>query len=203
MRVSIEAPNGTSIYETDKIVRKVEEVVKNSPASLASYTSQTNSGGKGSVTVNYLPYNERKIKGESAQIILKERLKDITGGKISVDSQTGMGGSAISYRVVGDNYSVLGDISDKVMAIINNYDEVKISGSDFEDSDPEFIIEIDRAKAAYYGLTTQAIASTIRSSINGTTVGKFREDEKEYNINIRYIEESRNSIDSLKSYNFV
>ncbi len=198
VRVSIEAPNGTSIYETDKIVRKVEEVVKNSPASLASYTSQTNSGGKGSVTVNYLPYNERKIKGESAQIILKERLKDITGGKISVDSQTGMGGSAISYRVVGDNYSVLGDISDKVMAIINNYDEVKISGSDFEDSDPEFIIEIDRAKAAYYGLTTQAIASTIRSSINGTTVGKFREDEKEYNINIRYIEESRNSIDSLK-----
>lgn len=199
VRVTIEAPNGTSIEETDKFVRRVEEIIPLVPSSLASYTSRTNSGGKGSVTVNYLPYKERKIKGEDSQIALKERLKDITGAKIVVKSETGMGGNAISYRVVGDDYAVLGELSNKLLAIINEYKEVKLADTDFEDSEPEYVIEVNRDKAAYYGLSTQQVATTIRNAINGATVGKYRVGDDEYDINVRYNEDSRNSINSLRN----
>lgn len=199
VRVTIEAPNGTSIEETDKIVRRVEAVVSSSPASMASFVSETNSGGKASITVNYLPYIERVIKGEKAQITLKENLKDITGANIVVKSETGMGGSAISYRVVGDDYRILGELSNQLLDIINSYDEVKLADTDFEDSEPEFIIEVNRDKAAYYGLNTSNVATTIRSAINGVSVGKYRVGDDEYDINVRYSEQYRNSLTSLNN----
>ncbi len=198
VHVVIDAPSGTSIEETDKIVKRIESIIPVTPSSLASYTSVTNAGGDASVSVNYAPFKEREISGEQAQISLSENLKNITGANIVVKSETGMGGNDISYRVVGDDYAVLGDISDKLLSIIKEYKEVKIADTDFEASDPEFLIEINRDKAAYYGLSTQAVASTIRGAINGSTVGKYRVGDDEYDINVRYKQESRDSIESLQ-----
>lgn len=199
VRVSIEAPTGTSLEETDKIVRRVESIIPESRASLASFTSETHSGGSASVTVNYKTFKERDISGEEAQITLAENLKGVTGADIVVSSQTGMGGNDISYRVIGDDYTVLGEISEKILEIIQDFDEVKISDTDFESSEPEYLIEINRDKAAYYGLNTQQIASTIRNAINGSSVGKYRVGEDEYDINVRYKQDYRNSMDNLKN----
>jgi len=60
-------------------------------------------------------------------------------------------------------------------------------------------VEIDRQKAAYYGLSTVQIASVIRNSISGATVGSFRQDSEEYDIVVRYQDEYRDSLNHLSS----
>jgi len=199
VKISIEAPNGSSIQETDRFVKKVEKVVNETNTSMASFTSNTQSGGDGSITVNFLDYNEREISGEEAQVALSENLKSVTGAKVVVESDTGMGGNDISYRVVGHEYGVLGDISNQLINVIKDYSEVKIVDTDYEASEPEYLIEVNRDKAAFYGLTTQQVASTIRNAINGSTVGKFRVGDDEYDINVRYKDSSRKSIDDLQN----
>ncbi|MBN2616832.1 MAG: efflux RND transporter permease subunit [Spirochaetales bacterium] len=198
VRVTVEAPRGSSIDETDKFIKRVEDIVSTSPASLSSFTSNTNSGGNGSITVNYADFNEREISGEEAQIALAENLKNVTGAKVVVQSDTGMGGNDISYRVVGEEYSVLGEISQEIIRKIKNYNEVKIIDTDFESSEPEYLIEVNRDKAAYYGFNTQQIASTIRNAINGSNVGKYRVGDDEYDINVRYMNSSRKSLQDLE-----
>ncbi len=199
VRISIEAPNGSSIEETDKYVKKVENIVRDSDTSLANFTSNTVSGGSGSITVNFLDYNDREISGEEGQVRLSNNLKSVTGAKIVVESDTGMGGNDISYRVVGDEYTVLGDISKQLIKLIQKYSEVKIVDTDYEASEPEYLIEVNRDKAAFYGLNTQQVASTIRNAINGSNVGKFRVGEDEYDINVRYKDSSRKSIENLQN----
>ncbi|MBI9096863.1 MAG: efflux RND transporter permease subunit, partial [Spirochaetaceae bacterium] len=203
VRVSIDAPSGTSIEETDQIVKRIEAVIPTSPASLASFTSNTNAGGDASITVNYTDYNDREISGEDAQVALSQNLATITGANIIVESDTGMGGNDISYRVIGDDYTILGELSTRLLSIIREYDEVKIADTDFEASEPEFLIEVNREKAAFYGLSTQAIASTIRSAINGSSVGKYRVGDDEYDINVRYKEDSRDSLQSLQNLQLI
>ncbi len=203
VRVSIDAPSGTSIGETDKIVKRIEEIIPDSPSSLASYTSNTNSGGDASITVNYADYTERDISGEDAQLALSKNLEHISGANIVVESNTGMGGNDISYRVVGDDYSILGDLSNQLIGIIKEYDEIKIADTDFESSEPEYLIEVNREKAAFYGLSTQTISSTIRNAINGSSVGKYRVGDDEYDINVRYKEDSRDSLQSLQNLQLI
>lgn len=199
VRISIEAPSGSSIDETDKFVKRVEGIVTDSETSMASFTSNTNSGGKGSITVNFLDFNEREISGEEGQVTLSENLKDITGAKVVVESDTGMGGNDISYRVVGSEYTVLGDISNQIIQIIKEHSEVKIADTDYEASEPEYLIEVNRDKAAFYGLNTQQVASTIRNAINGSNVGKYRVGDDEYDINVRYKDSSRKSLENLQN----
>ncbi|MGL1891061.1 MAG: efflux RND transporter permease subunit [Spirochaetaceae bacterium] len=199
VRISIEAPNGSSIEETDKFVEKVAGIVATSNTSMASFTSNTNSGGKGAITVNFLDYNEREISGEEGQVTLAENLKNVTGAKVVVESDTGMGGNDISYRVIGDEYTVLGDISKKLINIIQSHNEVKIVDTDYEATEPEYLIEVNRDKAAFYGLNTQQVALTIRNAINGSTVGKYRVGDDEYDINVRYKDSARKSIENLQN----
>lgn len=203
VRVSLKAPSGSSLEETDKFVKRIEAIIPGSPASLASFTSDINAGGNASVTVNYADYKDREISGEEAQIALSENLKDITGAAVVVESETGMGGNDLSYRLVGDDFEILGKISNTLLSIFREYEEVKIADSDYEDSEPEFLIEVNREKAAFYGLNTQAVVSTIRGAINGTSVGKYRVNDDEYDINVRYNQSSRDSLESLQDLQLI
>lgn len=199
VQVSIDAPRGSSIDETDKIVKRIEEIIPVSPASLKSFTSRTSSGGSASISVNYMDFKDREIKSEIAQVSLSENLKDITGAKVVVESHAGMGGNDISYRVVGEDYVVLGEISDRIIEVMKRYNEVKLADTDYEASEPEYVIDVNREKAAFYGLNTKQVATIIRTAINGSSVGKYRVGEDEYDINVRYKKDSRKSLDNLKN----
>ena len=56
---------------------------------------------------------------------------------------------------------------------------------------PESQIIIDREKASTMGLSVSDIATTIETSVGGTTATYFREGGEEYEILVRYQEEDR------------
>ena len=49
--------------------------------------------------------------------------------------------------------------------------------SDLADARPELTVDVDREKAALFGLSTQKIGWTVRSAINGTEASEFRDAE--------------------------
>lgn len=212
--ISIETPQGTPLNVTDTIVKRIEQYVETVPSSRENFQSTTGRGSgddlfggggneqnKASIRISFKPYAEREIKSDDTINEYAEGLRDFTGGEIKVEP-LGMGipsGNDFSYQITGLDYSVMGEISEKIMDVFREYNELDTIDSDFVSAKPEFQIQIDRQKASFYGLSTREIAGTIRNAINGSIIGKFRQDENEYDIIIRYDEDFRNSLYALES----
>lgn len=206
-RVSIEAPAGTPLHRTDQLVREVETLAQESPASLRHIEATTGryagttASNRGTVEIIYKPYKEREIKGETAVRALRERLATFTGGiaKIEEASWGPPSGDDVSYQISGSDYAVMGEIAESLRLILEEYEGFREVETNFEASQPQYDISIDRGKAAFYGLSTRDVADTIRTAVNGSTIGEFRHGGEEYDIVLRYVEEARNSLEMLRS----
>ena len=208
--IQLEARQGTPLAETDSLVRKIEGVIPTVPSSLDHFQATVGSNGseeyhKASIRVEFKPYLERKISGTAATENLKEALKDFTGAELKFEEINNgpPSGHPVSYRVTGQDYLVMGDIAKQVLDIVKGHPELTLINSDYEAAKPEVSVDIDRQKAAYYGLTTAMIASTVRGAMSGSTVGKYKEGTQEYDIVVRYQNSYRDSLDQMRNVQIV
>lgn len=63
---------------------------------------------------------------------------------------------------------------------------------------PEVWVDVDRQKASALGLNVSDVAGTVRAGIYGYSAGKFRPAGDEYDIMVRFREEDRSDLDSLR-----
>ncbi|WP_455383324.1 efflux RND transporter permease subunit, partial [Salinispira pacifica] len=211
VRVTVEAPAGLPLERTDKIVRNVEKIVAETPASLSSYATVTGrSGGttashRATVDVTYMPFNTRKIKGADAARDLRKNLSGVSGAIVKVEEgeEGPPTGDDVSFEVRGHDYAQMGAIAEEIRAYLAGFSEFREVNTDFETSMPEYRVAVDRGRAAFYGLSTAQIASTIRTAINGSNIGTFRYQNEEYDIIVRYTEPTRNSLSALRNVKIV
>ena len=64
-----------------------------------------------------------------------------------------------------------------------------------DEARPELAVQIDRPKAALFGLNTTSVANTIRTNVAGTVAAQFRQGGYEYPIIVRLREEDRRAGD--------
>ncbi len=210
--VNVSMPQGTPVAKTDSVVRALERIVTDVPASIDEYEAVSGKSGgqmfsgsgteshKGYIRITYKPYLERDIKGKVAIDSLKNRLSDFTGGDVKVKAQE-MGppsGHDISLEVIGKDYAVMGNIADTLLTILNTYPHFDLVDTDYESAMPELRVVVDRNRAQYYGLSMYAIAAKVRNAIHGQIVGSFRQGEDEYDIVSEFKSSSSNSIPELK-----
>ncbi len=218
VQVFIKMPEGTDQLVTDSVTRIVEKRVasvigKDNPIVESIITNvgfnagdgmfdRTISSNKGKVTINFVESKYRK--GVSTQDYLnkfRENLKDIAGATISVEKNK-MGpptGKPINIEIDGENIDELIETS---LAFKNYLDSLRIPGieqlkSDFDRNKPEIIINIDRVRANREGLSLGQIGLELRTAIFGKEVSKYKEDEDEFPIQLRYSENERKSINKI------
>ena len=69
--------------------------------------------------------------------------------------------------------------------------------SDFENNKPEIIVNIDRQRANREGLSLGQIGTELRTAIYGKEISKYKEDEDEYPIQLRFDETERSNINKI------
>ncbi len=108
-------------------------------------------------------------------------------------------GKAINMEISGDDLNQLITISDSVERIINTAGIKGIQGLklNITTDKPELLIHIDRDRAKRFGLSSMQIASTIRSSLFGQEVSKFKDGENQYPINVRFNKKYRYNLEAL------
>jgi len=213
--VEIKLPSGSPLAETDVLTKKIEEVLKGYKNPLATVQSTVGSGesrGTGSdsrealVRISFLPFLERNSPSRDLIHNLSEELADIPGAEIKAKAteEGPPSGHDVSFEITGNDYEKMGEFSEKIYDILNNnrkyWDNFE---SDFEAVKPEIKVEIDRAKAAYYGLDTRMIASTIRTAISGQKVSTFRQGKEEYDVVVRLSKSARQQLESLQDLEIV
>ncbi|MDO6390486.1 efflux RND transporter permease subunit [Pontibacter sp. BT731] len=216
----ISMPVGTDQLVTDSVTREVEKriygVIGKENTDVESVISNVAIGAGdqndrsvtaqshlGKVTVAFVEYQYR-TGGRSSQAYMneiREAVRGIPGANITVDKeQNGPPvGKPVSIEIAGEDFEGLVALSKQVQTYI---EQQQIGGieelrSDLEDSKPEIIINIDRERANREGISTGQIGMELRTAIFGEEASKFKLDEEEYPIQVRYAEPYRKNIDAL------
>lgn len=203
--INLEARQGTPLDRTDSLVRRLEAALPGVSTSMEHAQAVVGSNGeddhKATVRVEFLSYLDRHPSGLQSTENLKNALKGFPGAKVTFEEiENGPpSGHPVSYEIVGEDYAVLGGISEKILEMLEEYPELKGIHSDYEPAKPELSVAVDRKKAAHLGLATAQIAETVRAAFNGSTAGSYRDGSDEYDIVVRYREGQRNTIDQLRN----
>jgi len=214
----ITLPEGTDQLVTDSVTMLVEKKIngilgEENPdvesvitnvgfGAGAGFFDQSVASNKGKVTVNFVERKDRT--GNSTTIYLdelREKVKDIPGVQVTVEKNK-MGpptGKPVNIEISGENLEELIVTAD---AFKNYLDSLEIPGieqlkSDFENDKPEIIIDIDRERANREGITMGQIGSELRTAIYGLEASKYKEDEDEYPIQLRYAPDQRDNINKV------
>ena len=216
----VELPLGVDIEKTNEITKDVEkkiveileknkQIVEAVLTQIGENTSDPNqppepglTPHKARITVNFVPTQDRG--GVSTSEILNEirgSIKNYAGVKIFVD-QNANGpptGKPINLEIRGDNIDTLVTLTAKVKAFINDLPIKGIEGlnADVNIGKPELLIDIDRAAARRYELSTFSISDALRTSVFGKEVSKYKDGEDEHPIMLRLSEEYRNDENKL------
>jgi multidrug efflux pump subunit AcrB len=157
---------------------------------------------KGKVTVAFIAFGDRDgMRTLPLLDSIRARIKGIPGVEIAVDQERGgpPTGKPINIEVTGQDFKVLGQNAQALKTYLDScniagVEELKI---DLERSKPELLVRIDRERAQREGVSTAQIGSEIRSAVFGKEASKFRSNNDEIPIQLRYSRVDREDLNRL------
>ena len=211
--VDIQAPIGTNLDTSDKLVAQIEKVVSTYPDveyTIANIgTAEANPfstiNGVGThlsrVTLDFLDIHDRSRPSSGiVKEIRRKLIQQIKGAEVRVETEK-VGpptGPAINMEISGPDIRRLGALAAQVRKIIADIPGMVDLKDNFVSAKPEIIVDVDKEKAALLNLDTYLIAYTVKTAINGSEVGVYREGKDEYDIVVRLPEKDRKSVEGLK-----
>jgi multidrug efflux pump subunit AcrB len=225
--VYINLPVGTDQAETDRVTQMVEKKVykvldmdngKKNPLvkSVISNVTQNVTDpqdedqgvypNRSKIAISFVQFADREGASTSEYLNkIREAVQGtVPGAEVSVNQEQAGPPvpKPISIEIAGDDLQELVKTSDKVQRYL---DSLKIGGveelrSDFQANKPEIVFDIDRERANREGIAVGQIAMEIRKAVFGLdNASKFREENDEYPIQLRYAYNQRTNIEALKN----
>lgn len=219
INVMIQMPVGTDQLVTDSVTRIVEQKVQdvlgqNNPLVESVVVNVAVSAGdemdfssavspeKGKVTVNFVEYKYRHGLNTNDYLEkIRKNVKGIPGAEIVVAKNRNgpPTGKPINIEITGEN---LDELIVDAKAFQKYLDSIQIPGveelkSDFKENKPEIIVKIDRERANHEGISTGQIAQELRTAVYGAEVSKYKMDEDEFPIQLRYSDVARDNVNNL------
>jgi cobalt-zinc-cadmium resistance protein CzcA len=106
---------------------------------------------------------------------------------------------ANSVKIIGPDLSVLERLGTEVLRVMGQVPGVTDLGIFRVLGQPNLNIKVDRAKAARYGLNSGDLNTVVQAAMGGTSAGQVLEDDRQFNINVRFKEEHRDDIDAVRN----
>jgi HAE1 family hydrophobic/amphiphilic exporter-1 len=203
--VKIETPPGSSLQETDRVLRQVEEILANEPETISILASVggANLGVEdGTIILKVVPKAERELGIIDYTNSLKPKLAAIPGAKIrlAVGAEAGGGDEGdISLELTGPDLEVLETFSNEILDSVSTVRGLAGIRSSVEEGKPELIFVPDRRQLDRYGLSSAAVAAALRTGYEGEVASLYRESDEEYDIRVRFNEDDRRNREAFYS----
>jgi multidrug efflux pump subunit AcrB len=106
--------------------------------------------------------------------------------------------SAIEIAISSRNYNAIMDTANEIHHIITRYlPEIENPAINIDEGAPQLQIEIDRDRAASFGLSIAAIASEIRTAMDGNTVTTMSRGDRLVDVQVQLRDEDRRGLPNL------
>jgi hydrophobic/amphiphilic exporter-1 (mainly G- bacteria), HAE1 family len=213
--IKLEGEPQNTIYQTNMITQRVEDMLYKKPEVLKVFSnvgfSSTNSGGsseqnKSEITVTIIPKEQRKQTIDEFTSQVKAEIQQIPGLKVTVTPLSMMGNAddaPIQILLRGPEVSklfLMGDSIKAIMKTVAGTNDIKFS---IDQSKPEMQISLNRDKMAMLGLSVYDVGNTIRLAFAGNSDLLYSERNQDYNINLRFDQFDRKNVQDIGSLTFL
>jgi cobalt-zinc-cadmium resistance protein CzcA len=215
--VTAELPMSVSLEEATTLSAKMVDVLQTFPEVKQTLTQvgRTNDGTdpKGffnvQIQVDLKPTKEWKRNGTVDDLIadMDKQLSKFPGivynysQPIRDNVAEAVAGvpASLAVKIFGPDFTVLDKASKEVMAQLKTVQGVEDLGILKNLGQPEFRIELDQRKMAFYGVNTADAQSVIEMAIGGKAATQLYEGERKFDIRIRYQEPFRDDQDKIEN----
>ncbi|MFN3188682.1 MAG: efflux RND transporter permease subunit [Candidatus Paceibacteria bacterium] len=175
--VEVETLEGTQKETTDIAIRRVEEVLYttehiDSFVTTVGSGSQFGSGGTGQKLGNIFITlsSDRTITSTQMVELLRESTADITGASITVNqpSDGPPTGAAVVVKYLGDDLATLTEVANKTALLMREVEHTTNIKTSSNNNNTEFVLTLDKARAASLGLDPFTISSLARTAVFGS-----------------------------------
>lgn len=113
----------------------------------------------------------------------------------------GPGGQPIEIKVSGESPDELSEISEQIKLKLNALPGTKNVKDDWGPKSKKFIIDIDQVRAQTAGVSSQDIAISLQTVLDGFITGEYREDDKSIPIVMRSNVSQQQTLESIETLN--
>jgi len=205
------SPPGTSLDETDRMLRQIEKLIVKVPevqaysrrtgTEMGFFITEPNSGDY----LIQLKKNRDRTTGEviadiRKQIESTQPALQIDFGQVIGDMLGDLMASVqpIEIKIYGNSNSRLHDLSKKIGGITEKVEGAADVFNGIVISGPSISILPNNAALAQFGLTPEALNTQIQLSLQGIGVGNILENEQFSNIRIVYPNNIHQSVDGIE-----
>ncbi|HVS60051.1 MAG TPA: efflux RND transporter permease subunit, partial [Gemmatimonadaceae bacterium] len=192
-------PPGTSLTETDAMLREAERVIISNPA-VASYSRRTGQQlgffitepNSGDYVIKLKPLRER-IGVEAIMDDLRARIQAVEPaihtdfGQLLEDNigdLTGGTPQPIDVKIFGSDPAVLAAKADEAAHILERIPGVEDVFNGLTIAGPALQVHVDPVAAARFGLNTQKVAAEVEPAVTGTVAGQIRIGDRMYDLRV-------------------
>ena len=202
--ININLPKGTSLQRTQEYVKDVEGMVRNLPEVQTVFTNINND--RAEYYVGMTPLEGRKL---SQQDLMRQArammVRGYPGARIAVSGGTdlsgastggggfGGGGNRLQLLLEGPDIEQLQSYVVQGVEKIRDIPGVTDVSSNFEPTQQELRVIVDRVRAADLGVSIDALAANLRTLVGGQVLDtQFKQGDQQYEVSLRLDEPFRN-----------
>lgn len=210
-KILIKLPEGTSLEETDRVIRKFEAAADRLPQEdiqamvvnvglMQSHEEWMTRKNVAQIIYELKPMEERRHSTDELIKMMREYTATISGPTFVEFHKIAGGppvGKPISVKVQG---KYLEDIKSASLALQDSIRKMEGAHSISDDYPPgkdEIRIIVDDEKAALFGFNTQYVALNVRYAFDGIEVTEYRDGDEEIDVIVKYDEKNRSALNDI------
>lgn len=217
VRVFLRFPPDTSVEVTNRAVKEAERLVSSLPE--VKQVFAVAGGGiwgrgvnvnpaVGSMVVELTPRRKRSMSAAEWVQMAQEKLKALPALK---DAQvrvspprirglrTGTSTEDIEVKIFGEDLTTLERLGNDLAAQLARLPGLVNVDSSYQRTAPELRVEVDRVRAATLGLDVGEVGRTVRTAVGGTVATRLTEQDREFDVRVRFPRELVQSASELGS----
>ncbi|MBN1688090.1 MAG: efflux RND transporter permease subunit [Candidatus Omnitrophica bacterium] len=216
--VKVDMPIGTRLEITNGICKKIEDYLHTlKDVQDVATTIGSEKTSRGEVKIETLRPSQALIlvslkkdrKKSSSEIVqsIWGHVKDLDLEKATVDfivqesefQEFAKAGATkpIVVEVKGYDFDTMSDLVDRIEKKLASISGVMNIQDNIGEPSPETKLEIDKRRAALYGISALDISLTAKAAIDGVVATEYREGGKEIDVRVRLSEKDRENLDNI------
>ncbi|MFC4272984.1 MMPL family transporter [Sneathiella chungangensis] len=209
--IPVKAPEGATMDYTRANVDKIEAVLK--PLEESGEASrifaflgtfrQPGPVNEAFMFTRLVPWEERERSQQEIVNSIFPKLLSIPGVRAFAINPASLGqrgfSAPVQINIGGPSYDVINEWVDRVIERARENPKLLNLDKDFEETQPQIHVEIDRARASNLGVTIETIGRTLETLMGARNVTTYDQGGKQYEVIVQARKEDRSSRDDLSN----
>ena len=206
--VEVELPQDASLKQTSQKLFEIESEIKTFTevdqmiTTLGSISSLDTGTNLAKINIVLKSKEDRALHTQEISSLMSNTLADISNATIRVKVDSGANSSdssSVSFYLLGDNTESLKQYTPQYMEAMTQIKGITSLDSSMKAGKPDIKIMPKRKVLADMGISSQQLALTIRSAIDGIVMTSLNNGTNEYDIRLTLADEDISSLEDIRS----